>query len=336
MTRPKLRALVGLLALALLVSGCGLSVGLRSIERDGRVSSYWWPPYTPPVPNYPLTVTKAGTGTGTVTAPPAINCGTSCTSGYASGNVVTITATQGSGSSFASWSGACAGTTPTCTVTMNTAKTVTATFNVVAGDTTPPARAGTPVIGTPTLGISSATYAVTWPASLDQPCNCLVTNYLWDVSSPDWSGFMAGPGNVTTNALTLVVPYDPSGASVIAHFGVSAIDAAGNVQAGGHSFLDFIVPANPATNAKLNATWSAPTNNTDGSLLTDLAGYRVYYGPGTANPCPGGSFVAVGLATATTLTGLNNGATYTASIVAVNASNVASACSAPTTGVAHP
>lgn len=30
-------------------------------------------------------------------------------------------------------------------------------------------------------------------------------------------------------------------------------------------------------------SWSAPTANTDGSALTDLAGYRVYYGtsPGT-------------------------------------------------------
>lgn len=25
-------------------------------------------------------------------------------------------------------------------------------------------------------------------------------------------------------------------------------------------------------------TWSAPTTNTDGSALTDLAGYRIYYG----------------------------------------------------------
>lgn len=32
-------------------------------------------------------------------------------------------------------------------------------------------------------------------------------------------------------------------------------------------------------------SWRAPTRNTDGSALTDLAGYRVYYGtkPGALN-----------------------------------------------------
>ena len=35
----------------------------------------------------------------------------------------------------------------------------------------------------------------------------------------------------------------------------------------------------------LDASWTAPTTNADGSPLTDLAFYRVYYG--TANPpCP--------------------------------------------------
>lgn len=332
MTRPRLRALVGLLALALLVSGC------TTIVHDGdrlTISTQWWPPYFPPVPNYPLTITKAGTGQGTVTAPPSINCGTSCTSGYASGNVVTITATQAAGSTFASWSGACSGSTPSCTVTMTAAQTVTATFNVAAGDTTPPAQPGAPAISAPTLGPTSVSYSVTWPASLDQPCNCLVSRYSWDVSDYNWTANIA-IGETTTNALSLVVPYDASGASVIAHFGVTAIDAAGNYSEGGHAFQDFIIPANPATNSKLVAAWSAPTNNTDGSVLTDLSGYRVYYGLGTANPCPSGSFVAVGIGPSTTLTGLNNGATYTAAVVAVNTSNVASACSAPATGVAHP
>src|SRR5262245_40558670 len=42
----------------------------------------------------------------------------------------------------------------------------------------------------------------------------------------------------------------------------------------------------------LDASWTAPTQNTDGSPLTDLVSYRVYYGPATA-PCPGPAFFTV-------------------------------------------
>ena len=337
MIRPS-RLLLLLALLLLAASGC--TTVTTADGRTGRAVALFWPPFVPPVPNYALTVTKAGSGQGTVTAPPAINCGSTCTSGYASGNVVTVTATQAAGSSFASWSGACTGTATTCSVTMNGAKSVTATFNVAAGDTTPPAAPGSVTVGAPTLGPTSVSYPVNFTASIDMPCNCLVSLYTYDVNSYDWT-YMHTTGTTAAPPappFSLVVPYDPSGASVIAHFGISAVDAAGNLSSPltGHVYTDIIIPANPATNAKLTAAWSAPTNNTDGSPLTDLAGYRVYYGPGTANPCPGGTFISTGVVTSAPLTGLNNGATYTASVVAVNSSNAASACGATATGVAHP
>jgi hypothetical protein len=77
-----------------------------------------------------LSVSKAGTGSGTVTSNPSgINCGSTCSAQFNSGTQVTLTATAASGSTFAGWSGACSGTSNTCTVTMNTAKSVTATLN---------------------------------------------------------------------------------------------------------------------------------------------------------------------------------------------------------------
>ena len=80
-------------------------------------------------PLYTLTVSKDGTGSGTVTSvPTGINCGTDCTEDYISGAVVTLTAKATTGSSFAGWSGACTGTS-TCKVTLSAAQTVTATFN---------------------------------------------------------------------------------------------------------------------------------------------------------------------------------------------------------------
>src|SRR3989344_4968280 len=75
-----------------------------------------------------LTLSKAGTGVGTVTSDPAgIDCGTDCTEAYTGGIDVTLTAAPSAGSTFAGWSGACAGTSTTCTVTMDAAKSVTAT-----------------------------------------------------------------------------------------------------------------------------------------------------------------------------------------------------------------
>ena len=76
---------------------------------------------------YALTVTKAGAGTGTVTGT-GINCGSDCSETYDSGTIVTLTAMATAGSTFAGWGDACTGAAATCTVTMNAAKTVAATF----------------------------------------------------------------------------------------------------------------------------------------------------------------------------------------------------------------
>ncbi len=83
----------------------------------------------PPVPVFALTISKAGTGQGSVASSPAgINCGSTCSANFASGTSVTLTATPSSGSQFAGWGGDCSGTS-TCTVSVNAAKNVTATFD---------------------------------------------------------------------------------------------------------------------------------------------------------------------------------------------------------------
>ena len=78
---------------------------------------------------YSLNVNKSGTGSGTITSNPAgINCGTDCTENYSAGTVVTLSPAPAANSAFAGWSG-----DPDCsdgTVTVNTGKTCTATFNI--------------------------------------------------------------------------------------------------------------------------------------------------------------------------------------------------------------
>jgi hypothetical protein len=78
---------------------------------------------------FDLTVTKAGSGDGTVTSSPTgIDCGSDCTQVYVSATSVTLTANPNDGSSFKAWSGACTGT-DTCTVTMSEDRSVTATYS---------------------------------------------------------------------------------------------------------------------------------------------------------------------------------------------------------------
>ena len=75
---------------------------------------------------YTLTVSKNGSGTVTGQG---INCGADCTEVCSAGSTVTLTATAATGYPFTGWSGGCSGT-GTCIVTLNAAKTVTATFTL--------------------------------------------------------------------------------------------------------------------------------------------------------------------------------------------------------------
>ncbi|PYK95903.1 MAG: hypothetical protein DME36_00245 [Verrucomicrobia bacterium] len=76
-----------------------------------------------------LTVNKAGTGSGTVTSSDGgINCGPTCLASYTSGTTVTLTATPAFGNVFTGWSGCDTVSGTTCTVTMSSARSVTASF----------------------------------------------------------------------------------------------------------------------------------------------------------------------------------------------------------------
>lgn len=96
-----------------------------AIDDDTHVVAIFDPP------EFRLTVTLGGSGAGTVTsAPGVIDCGGGgqCVDDHVAGTVVTLNATP-SGGSFDKWSGACAGVVPTCTLIMDSAQTVTATFS---------------------------------------------------------------------------------------------------------------------------------------------------------------------------------------------------------------
>ena len=85
------------------------------------------------LPNYPLTVSLTGEGSGTVNSNKAgITCGTDCSQDYQSGLKVLLIAQAEAGSNFSGWSGACSGTEDDIMLEMTEAKNCQAQFEPIS------------------------------------------------------------------------------------------------------------------------------------------------------------------------------------------------------------
>jgi Divergent InlB B-repeat domain len=161
-----------------------------------------------------LTVSPAGTGTGTVTSSPAgIDCGAACSTAYDNGTAVTLAPTPAASSNFTGWSGACSGT-GSCVVTVDAAKSVTATFTLKTYTlTVSKAGTGSGTVTSSPSGIScgaacSADYDHGTPVTLTAAPDALTSTFA------GWSGACTGTGScaVTVDAAK----------SVMATFGLQA------------------------------------------------------------------------------------------------------------------
>lgn len=103
-----------------------------------------------------LTVKVAGDGTVT-SSPPGISCGADCTETYELGTGVTLTAEPAVSATFAGWSGACTGSSPTCTLEMNGPRSVTATFTGKPVLTVTKGGTGTGTVTSSPAGINCGT-----------------------------------------------------------------------------------------------------------------------------------------------------------------------------------
>jgi subtilisin family serine protease len=112
-----------------------------------------------PYPAFPLTVAKAGTGSGTVTGG-AINCGAVCSAGLARDTSVTLTAVPAPGSVFIEWGGVCAGAAR-CTTTLSEARHVIARFEALRRITVTKAGTGIGSVSAGSLIACGATCVAT-------------------------------------------------------------------------------------------------------------------------------------------------------------------------------
>jgi hypothetical protein len=115
---------------------------------------------------YILSVSKTGTGSGTVTANPS-------GSSFTAGTVVNLTAAADSNSVFSGWSGGCTGTASTCQVTLNANVSVTAVFSstsvviptVTTASATSVSSSDAQLNGSVNPNGSSTTYTFQWGRS---------------------------------------------------------------------------------------------------------------------------------------------------------------------------
>ena len=81
---------------------------------------------------FTLTITRAGSGTGTITSDVGgINCGSTCIGSFGYGSVVSLTASPSGTSSFTGWTRRYTGTDNPLQITMDGHKTVQATFSIL-------------------------------------------------------------------------------------------------------------------------------------------------------------------------------------------------------------
>jgi hypothetical protein len=187
--------------------------------------------FVPATTTYPITVTASALGTIT-SNPSGLACGSTCSSSFASGAVVTLTATPASGYTFSSWGGACAGQSgTTCSLTMTQAYSVSANY---------------------TAATSSNHYATMADASLGA-----IAGTNGDIPFPADNAWNTDISDTTA------YPVDPNSAALITHIGASTglhMDFGTSAQLYGIPYV-IVDSTQPLVNISVNSSTGYPADS---------------------------------------------------------------------------
>ena len=140
-------------------------------------------------------------------------------------------------------------------------------ITVSAPASSPPPPAPPTISGTPPTADTVGTAYTFTPKASDASGSALSFSVQ---NKPTWATFSIATGtllgtpaaaNVGTYANIVISVSDGTASAALAPFSI-----------------DVSQPATPPVPATATLTWTAPTTNTDGSAVTDLAGYHIHYG----------------------------------------------------------
>ena len=219
-------------------------------------------------PGVSLNVSRYGIGT-IASAPAGIICGPTCSASFTSGANVTLTATPSSGYSFSGWSGGCSGT-GTCAVTMDTAKSVTATFSLTT--------VNAPVLSSLSIGGGSSVLAAGGSMTLSASAgysdgSSRAVTASWSANSAAVSVSLSGQvtaAQVSVNTpATVTASYTEGGVARTASLNLTvtssttprvtsiSIQGSSAVPEGGTTTLRVIATYSDASTKSVSANWSS-------------------------------------------------------------------------------
>jgi len=145
-----------------------------------------------------------------------------------------------------------------------------------SGTAQPPAPAPPPgstnhaptISGTPTAAVNASVPYTFTPTAADADGDTLAFSIQ---NKPAWAAF-----NTTTGRLSGT----PAPADVGTYSNISITVSDGAQSAG---LSAFAIAVTTVSNGRATLSWTAPTANTDGSTLSNLAGYRIRYGTSAAS-----------------------------------------------------
>ncbi len=230
-----------------------------------------------------FTLTVAKVGNGTVTAP-GIACGGDCQGDFAKDTNAVLTATPAAGYTFSGWS-ACTGV-GTCSVPMNTAKTVTATFTKI--NTAPVAAITNATVNTSGVAVLNLVAndkeadPVTYTVSI--PTYGIITQtpdkkYTYTVKTPrpttltvDKFTYTASDGKLTSAPaeISVTIPATSVGSPIVLDTDLDGVSDGNDLCPGTPILFRSLVNASGCIKPKVSAFNIKPTFDTASRNVTNL------------------------------------------------------------------
>jgi hypothetical protein len=160
------------------------------------------------------------------------------------------------------------------------------------------------ISGTPTTSINAGTLYSFQPTAADADGDTLTFSV---ANAPSWATFNTSTGSVSGT---------PTASQVGTYANVSISVSDGTVS---RSLPAFSIAVNQVSLGTATVSWTPPTLNSDGTALTDLSGYRIYYGTSTTALTQSVQVNGTGL-TSYVINNLSP-ATYYFAVTAYNAAN---------------